>query len=272
MKNRRLRNRVRSANINLLISGAFAALIALGTALLLLPVASRSGRSCGWTTALFTATSATCVTGLVLTDTWTQFSAFGQTVILCLIEIGGLGFMSIASALFYLLRRKAGMVQRMVMAQSLGEEDLGDILRFQSWMLRGCLAIEGAGALILTLRFLPEFGFARALQLGVFHAVSAFCNAGFDILGFLRPGASISVYGTDAIILLTLSALVILGGLGFVVWADVLRKRSVKKWSVYTKLVLIATGALLLIGWFFFALFEWNNPLFVKGFSASARL
>ena len=244
-----------------LIALAFLGLIAAGALLLSLPSASRSGRPCDFLSALFTAASATCVTGLTPFDTWTQWSAFGQAVLLCLIQIGGLGFMSVASILFFLIRSRVGLMGQMVMAQSLGEEDLHAILGLQKWMLKACLLVEGLGAAALTARFTLEYPFTAALKLGVFHAVSAFCNAGFDLFGFISPGASVSVYGTDPVILLTLSALIVLGSLGFIVWNEVARERRGKrKLSVYSKLVLIATGALLLGGTAAIALCEWHNP------------
>ena len=201
-----------------IIALTFGAIILLGAALLTLPIASRSGISCGFCPALFTATSATCVTGLVLYDTWTQWSGFGQTVIISLIQIGGLGFMSAATMLVFLLRKRIGFKQRLVMAQSLSVSDMDGIVNLQKTVLKGSFAIEGIGALILFLRFLPEFGFGSALKWGVFHSISAFCNAGFDIFGCITPGASLMEFQSDPIVLLTLGALVVVGGLGFVVW------------------------------------------------------
>ena len=243
-----------------LIAAAFAAIILLGTLLLMTPAASRSGIGCSFRGALFTATSATCVTGLTLFDTWSQWSGFGQAVILCLIEIGGLGFMSAASIFVFLLRRRVGMKQRLVMAQSLSVNDMSGVVRLQKLVLRGSLTIQGIGALILTLRFWPEVELNRALRWGVFHSVSAFCNAGFDIMGVFDPGTSVMRYQTDYVVMLTLMALVVLGGLGFFVWEEVARVRNFKKLSVYTKLVLIISGSLLLFGTVVFALLEWNNP------------
>ena len=150
---------------------AFAAIILLGTLLLMLPGASRDGISCGFRPALFTATSATCVTGLSLFDTWTQWSGFGQIVIICLIEIGGLGFMSAASVFVFLLRKRVSLKQRMVMAQALSVSDMESVVKLQKWMLFGSLLIEAVGAAILTLRFCPEYGFTTALKWGVFHAI-----------------------------------------------------------------------------------------------------
>ena len=243
-----------------LIALAFLGIILVGTALLMLPISSRQGRTPSLLDALFTAASATCVTGLTPFDTWTQWSGFGQAVLLCLIQIGGLGFMSVASLLFFLIRSRIGMTSQMVMAQSLGQEDMHEIVDLQKWMLKACLLVEGTGAALLTARWCLDFPFLTALKLGVFHAISAFCNAGFDILGFIQPGASISVYGRDPVILLTLSALVILGGFGFIVWSEVARRRGAKELSVYSRLVLIATAVLLLGGTVLLALAEWNNP------------
>ena len=242
------------------IAVVFLLLILTGALLLTLPAASRDGFSCGFRPALFTATSATCVTGLVLYDTWTQWSGFGQVVIICLIQIGGLGFMSIASLVLFALRRRVGLKQRMLIAQALSLNDLEGVVRLQKWVLFGSLLVESTGALILLIRFWPEYGFLTALKWGVFHSVSAFCNAGFDIFGCISPGASLITFQSDPVVLLTLGILVVLGGLGFFVWEEIIRVRSFKKFSVYTKLVLLASGALLLTGTIFFCLLEWNNP------------
>lgn len=243
-----------------IIAASFAVIILTGACLLNLPAASRSGVSCGFRGALFTATSATCVTGLVLYDTWSQWTAFGQIVIISLIEIGGLGFMSAASLFVFLFRGKVGMKQRLVMAQAMSVDDMSGVVRLQRLVLKGSLGIQAVGALILTLRFWPELGFVKAAQWGVFHSVSAFCNAGFDIMGYFEPGTSVIRYNTDPVVCLTLMALVVVGGLGFFVWEEVARVRHFKKLSVYSKLVLIITGSLLLLGTVAFCLLEWNNP------------
>ena len=243
-----------------IIAITFAAIILTGALLLTLPVASRNGISCGFRPALFTATSATCVTGLVLYDTWSQWSGFGQIVIISLIEIGGLGFMSAASLVFFLFRRKVGLKQRMVMAQALSLTDMEGVVRLQKLVLVGSLSIQGIGALILFLRFLPEYGLWTAVKWGVFHAISAFCNAGFDIFGCITPGASLIEFNSDPIVILTLGALVVVGGLGFLVWEELVTIRKFKNFSVYTRLVLIMTASLLLLGMILYCLLEWNNP------------
>ncbi|MBQ4600106.1 MAG: potassium uptake protein, TrkH family [Oscillospiraceae bacterium] len=267
--NRRRRFRLSPTQI---IALAFLGIILLGALLLMLPVASRNGESAGFLPSLFTATSATCVTGLVLFDTWTQWSGFGQAVILMLIEIGGLGFMSAAALVVFVLRKKVGLRQRMVMAQALSLNDMDGVVRLQKWVLIGSLGIQGLGALVLFFRFLPEFGIATALKWGVFHAVSAFCNAGFDIFGSIAPGASTTVFNTDPVVSITLAILIALGGLGFFVWEEVVRLRSFRKLSVYTKLVLLTTLALILGGMVCFCILEWNNPATFGGMSVGEKL
>lgn len=242
------------------IAIAFAVIILIGTVLLSLPVSSRTGESHSVLDALFAATSATCVTGLVPGDTYTMWSDFGQTVILILIELGGLGFMSVASLVILLLRKKAGLKQRLLMAQALSLDDMQSVWKLQKWVLAGSLLIQLTGAGILFLRFLPAYGVGTAIKWGIFHSVSAFCNAGFDIFGQLQPGASLIPFQKDPVVLLTLAALIILGGLGFFVWEEVMRLRRFKKFSVYTKLVLLTTGFLVIGGTVFVLAFEWNNP------------
>ena len=255
-----MKNRPKQLSATKIIALVFLCLILLGTFLLMTPAASRDGVSCGFRPALFTATSATCVTGLVMYDTFTQWSGFGQFVIITMIQIGGLGFMSAATLFIFFLRKKIGLKQRLVMAQALSVSDMEGVVRLQKMVLKGSFSIEGIGALILTLYFWPKYGFLTALKWGAFHSISAFCNAGFDIFGCITPGASLMEFQSDPVVLLTLSALVIVGGLGFLVWEELAFKRSFRKCSVYTKLVLVTTTALLLSGWILTCLLEWNNP------------
>ena len=238
----------------------FALIILAGAGLLTLPAASRDGVSCGFRPALFTATSATCVTGLVLYDTWSQWSGFGQVVIISLIQIGGLGFMSVATLVIFMLRKKIGLKQRLVMAQALSVSDMDNVVKLQKTVLVGSLGIEALGAVILLLRFWPEYGFVTALKWGAFHSISAFCNAGFDIFGCITPGASLIEFQSDPVVLLTLSALVTVGGLGFLVWEELASRRKFARLSVYTRLVVLTTIALLLLGWVLICVLEWNNP------------
>lgn len=258
-----------------IIALCFAAIILIGALLLTLPAASRSGESCGFLTALFTATSATCVTGLILADTFVQWSGFGQVVILALIQIGGLGFMSIASVFAFTLHRKMGLKQRMLLAQAMSLNDVEGVVRLQKHVLIGTSSLEGLGALILFFRFLPGYGLWNAVKWGVFHSVSAFCNAGFDILGALKPGSSLMLFQTDPVVCLTVMALITIGGLGFFVWEDLLRAvraRSLRKLSVYSKLVLLCSGALILGGTVVICAMEWNNPATLGPMTASQKV
>lgn len=241
------------------IALVFLSIILLGTGLLMLPVSSRSGESCAFLPAMFTATSATCVTGLVPFDTGANWSAFGQAVILCMIELGGLGFMSVASLVVFLLRRKVSLRQRMVMAQALSLNDMQGVVQLQKWVLGGSLSIQLMGALVLMLRFMTryEYPFGKAAWLGVFHSVSGFCNAGFDVFG---TGNSLMELNSDPVILITLMVLIVVAGLGFFVWEELARVHRFRNFSVYTKLVLITTAVLILGGAALFMILEWSNP------------
>lgn len=238
----------------------FALIVLIGTALLSLPEASRSGQSHGFLTALFTSTSATCVTGLVLGDTWSLWSGFGQAVILILIQIGGLGFMSMISVFLLMLRRQFGIKNRMLLSQSFGVDSLESVTRLLRHALLGTLILELAGAIVLALRFSADFGWSRGIRLGVWHSVSAFCNAGFDVFGFYRPDSSLITYQSDPVVLVTVMLLIVLGGLGFFVWSDLLQWRKARRLTVYSRLVLIITGILIVGGAVCVAAFEWNNP------------
>ena len=251
----------------------FLLVIFLGSVLLSLPLSSRNGESCGAMTAVFTATSATCVTGLSLVDSYSQWSAFGQVVLLGLIQIGGLGYMAFVSVFYFLLRRRIGLRERLVLQQAMALDELKGVVRLVRLILAGTFLVEGTGALILTLRFLMEYPLKKALWLGVFHAVSAFCNAGFDILGFITPGASFVAYRGDVAINLTLTALIVIGGLGFFVWNDLLMLRQKNhRLSVHTRLVLWTTGILLVGGTLAILALEWNNPATLGGMTVGKKI
>ena len=267
-----LRRRPRALSPARVIALVFACIILLGAGLLTLPAASRGGVSCGFLPALFTATSATCVTGLVLFDTWSQWSGFGQVVIICLIQTGGLGFMSAATLFIFLTRKRIGLKQRLVMAQALSLNDIEGVVRLQKTVLIGSFAVEALGAAVLTVHFWPEWGFAQALKWGLFHSISAFCNAGFDIFGSITPGASLLEFQSDPVVLLTLGALVVTGGLGFLVWQELAEKRRFRKCSVYTRLVILTTLILILAGWVLTCLLEWNNPRTLGSLSTGDKL
>ncbi len=253
--------RNRSLNATRIVAGSFAAIILIGALLLTLPIASRDGQSAGFFTALFTATSSTCVTGLILVDTWVQWSFFGQLVILAMIQLGGLGFMTVISLLSFALRRRIGLSERLIMVSTLNLNDLDGVVRTVRHALMGTFLMEGAGAVLLSIAFVPHFGLLGGIWRGIFHAISAFCNAGFDLLGG-RFGAFSSLAGLqdNPLVLGTIGVLIVIGGLGFFVWEDIWEKRCWRKLSVYSKMVLIVTGALLLGGTLFFLAEEWANP------------
>lgn len=261
---RKLRNRLRSMqNLNpaRIVVCSFGIIILAGTLLLLLPISSRDGQSAGLLTALFTATSASCVTGLILVDTWVHWSLFGQVVILLMIQLGGLGFMTVITVVSFALRRRIGLSERLIMVSTLNLNDMDGVVRVVRHALIGTLLIEGTGAAILSLCFIPEYGLLGGLWRGIFHAISAFCNAGFDLMGSHGAFSSMAAYNGNPVVLLTLMALIVTGGLGFFVWEDMIRcRRNLRRLSLYSRLVLALTGALLLGGAVFFLCAEWNNP------------
>ena len=224
----------------------FALLILAGACLLVLPVSSRSGESIPWTNAVFTAASASCVTGLTVYDTATQFSPFGQAVLLVLIQIGGLGFVTASLPAVLLVRRRVGLRQRGLLRDSVGALQIGGVVRLARRALLVPLLCEGAGAALLALWFCPRYGLGRGLWMAVFHAVSAFCNAGFDLLG---TGTSITSAAKEPLLNVVLMALIICGGLGFLVWDDVLTHgRHFRRWRLHSKMAFTATMILFAAG------------------------
>ncbi len=253
--------RSRHLNATRLVAGSFAVIILAGTLLLSLPIASRSGESQGLFTAFFTATSATCVTGLVVADTFLTWSLFGQAVILMLIQLGGLGFMTVITLISLAAHRRIGLSERLIMVSTLNLNDLDGVVRVVRHALIGTAFFELAGAALLSIRMIPKYGFVRGMWHALFHGVSAFCNAGFDLQGG-DTGAFSSLVGfqDDPLTLLTTAALVVIGGLGFFVWEDLWNNRSWKKLTIYSRLVLTLTAALTLGGALFFLGTEWSNP------------
>lgn len=245
----------------MVVALGFLIIILTGAVLLTLPISARSGEPTDFLDALFTATSATCVTGLVTVGTATHWSGFGQVVILLLIQIGGLGFMSLASIASFLTHRTITLRERMVMSAGLNLTENAGIVRLTRRVLLGTLALEGAGAVLLATRFVPRVGLWQGIKMGVFHSVSAFCNAGFDLIGTPdNPFASLTGYADDVLVNLTIMALIVIGGLGFFVWGDIWDKRRFRRLRLHTKLVLITTALLLCAGFVLTLLFEWHNP------------
>ena len=244
-----------------IIALGFLLIILAGTALLMLPWATRAPGGASFGDALFTATSATCVTGLVVQDTGTYWSVFGQVVIIALIQVGGLGFMTIATLFMLLLRRRLGLRQREVVVDSVSHYQLSGIVPLVLRIFFGTMLVEGLGAVLLSLRFVPQYGAGRGIYYGVWHSVSAFCNAGFDLMG-PHSGAysSFVAYAGDPLVSLTLMGLIIVGGIGFLVWDDLLRHGlHWRRYRLQTKVVLATTALLILGGAVLFFIFERNN-------------
>ena len=245
-----------------LLALGFAIIIFVGACLLALPFASRDGEALRFYDALFTAVSATCVTGLVVCDTATQFSFFGQLVIICLIQIGGLGFMAVATLGMMILRKRIGLKSRSRLVEAEGALQLGGVVRMTRRILLGTAFVEGLGTLLLCVRFLPRFGTWKGLWYALFHAVSAFCNAGFDLFGAVEPYSSLCTLEGDPYVLCVLSALILTGGIGFLVWDDLAEnKLHARKWRLHTKLALSAAAVLTLAGMALFLVTEREGVL-----------
>ena len=244
---------------------SFLVTILFGSALLALPISSATGESVSYLDALFTATTSTCVTGLVTLPTVSAWSTFGQVVILLLIQIGGLGIITIMSGLMLLLNRKMGIGDRLLIQDAFNLNTMSGLAKFVKNVLIGTLLVEGIGALLYMLVFVPEFG-ARGIWISIFNAVSAFCNAGIDIVA----ENSLCGYATNPLITIVTSALIVLGGLGYIVWWDVLRvvksrrgknRKVFRHLTLHSKIAIAATAGLLLVGAIFIFVFEYNNPL-----------
>lgn len=239
---------------------SFMSLILIGALLLTLPIASKSGESTPFIDALFTSASATCVTGLVVHDTYTYFSLFGQIVIISLIQIGGLGFMIIATLFSLMLKRKIGLKERGLLQESVNTIQIGGVVRLTKHILFGTVIFESIGAIILSLRFCPEIGLVRGIYNGIFHSISAFCNAGFDLMGRFEPSSSLTLYRGDVVVNLVIMSLIVIGGIGFWVWEDIYNnKLKFCKYRLHTKIVLVITVLLIFIPAIIFYVIEKNN-------------
>ncbi|XCP86526.1 TrkH family potassium uptake protein [Roseburia hominis] len=238
-------------------------IILAGSLLLMLPVSSRGRVVTPFGDTLFTATSAACVTGLVVRDTWHHWSLFGQVVILGLIQIGGMGFMTLGVYMAILLRRRIGLRIRGILQESINSLQIGGIVKLAKKITKGTFVFEGVGALLLMCRFIPEYGVLRGIWYGIFHSVSAFCNAGFDLMGgAYGKYSSLTFYEGDVLVNLTIMALIVIGGIGFFVWDDIsVHKLNWKKYRLHTKIVLSMTTVLIVSGALLFYLAERQNVL-----------
>nr|WP_269847334.1 TrkH family potassium uptake protein [Paenibacillus sonchi] len=234
----------------------FAAVILTGTLLLMLPVSSASGESLKFIDALFTATSATCVTGLVVVDTGTYFTVFGQIVIMVLIQVGGLGFMTMATLFALVLKRRISLRDRLILQEAMNQSSMEGIVRLIRKVLIYSLVIEAAAAALFALRWAYDMPFGRAVYFGVFHAVSLFNNAGFDLFGEYR---SLTGYVSDPVVNLVAMFLIVSGGIGFIVMSDLVDYRRTRRLSLHSKVVLSMTAALIVIGTVVIFVFEFTN-------------
>lgn len=249
-----------------IVAVGFALIIIIGAVLLTLPISSKHG-SAAFMDALFTSTSATCITGLVPFDTFSNWSVFGQIVILCLIQIGGLGFITVLSLFVNVFRKRMSLKYKMLLKESVGSLRLADVKTLVKTVIVFTASCELAGAVILAVRFVPLTDVRRGIYMAVFTSVSAFCNAGFDLMGMFSPSSSLVTVNHDPIIILTVSVLIIFGGIGFIVWQDLKNKKfRLKSLSVHSKLVLVTTGILLLSGTLLFFLLEYNYTFKEMGF------
>lgn len=235
----------------------FATVILTGAILLKLPVATKQGISTPFLDCLFTATSAVCVTGLVVVDTGTYWSTFGQIVIMLLIQIGGLGFMTFASFFAVLLGKKISLKERLIMQEAYNSFNIQGMVKLMFYVIGITFSIEGIGAVLLATQFIPEYGLGKGIYYSIFHAVSAFCNAGFDLIGNFK---SLTPYVDNTVITLTIGGLIVIGGLGFIVITELINTRNLRRLTLHTKVVLLTTGLLVLTGMILFFLFECNNP------------
>jgi trk system potassium uptake protein TrkH len=251
-----------------LIVLSFLLLILSGTAILMLPISSKGGDYTGFLDALFTATSASCVTGLVSLDTGTHWSIFGQIIILLLIQVGALGIVTLATSFSVILGRKVGLQGRRLALESTNYFSFEGVLNLARKTFIITLIAETLGAIILSFRFVPQFG-SQGLYMAIFHSISAFCNAGFDIMGNY---SSLTSFNDDFIVLITVSTLVIIGGLGFIVWDNLIDFIKTRTLHLHSKVVLSLSVVLIVLGTLLFLFFEYDNPDTLGAFSSSEKV
>ena len=239
---------------------AFACVILLGGILLMLPVSSAAGLWTPFSEALFTSTSAVCVTGLVVHDTMTYWSVFGKTVILLLIQTGGMGVVTLSAMVLSVTGHKLGLIQRTLIQDSIGSEHMGGLVRMVRFIVKVMLTVEGIGACFLATVFIPLYGPLKGAAFSVFHSVSAFCNAGFDLMGEQGEYSSLTGFAANPVVTLTISLLIILGGIGFFTWKDFIdHGLKFRRYRMQTKAILVMTAALLLLPAIYLFMAEYGN-------------
>ena len=253
----RIGKRLSSSQIIIL---GFAALILIGSLLLMLPVSTQDGRSANFSDALFTATSAVCVTGLVVQDTATYWSTFGQAVIIALIQIGGMGVVTVAIAISSFSGKQISLKQRSTMQEAISAHKVGGIVRLTGFIIKMTIIFELLGAVIMAPTFCKEFGVLKGIWYAVFHSISAFCNAGFDLMGTKTPYSSLTYFVDNPVINFVIMSLIIIGGIGFMTWDDIkVNKHHVRKYRMQSKVILITTVLLISLPALYFFLFEFGD-------------
>lgn len=266
-----LKNKIRHISSSQIIILGFFVVILLGSLVLMLPIATRDGRGAFFYDALFTATSAVCVTGLIVKDTATYWSEFGQFIILLLIQIGGMGVVTVAVALMAFAGKKVGLMQRSTMQEAISAPQVGGIVKITKFILISIFLIELVGAILLSIAFIPEFGVGKGVWYSIFHSISAFCNAGFDLMGEKEKFSSLTSYQENGIVLITIMLLIVIGGLGFLTWEDMKKNLwKFKKYRMQSKVVLSVTLFLLVAPMLYFFFAEYSDKPLVERILSSA--
>lgn len=261
--------KLRRLSSSQIIIFGFLAVILLGTLLLMTPWASRGG-STSFFDALFTATSATCVTGLAVCDTATHWSAFGQFIILALIQVGGMGVVTVAVLLSIISGKRIGIMQRRIMQDSISAPQMGGIVKLTSYIVKVTIALEVSAAVVMAPFFIKEFDFIKGIWFSLFHSVSAFCNAGFDLMGAKEPFSSLSFFASNPVINMVIMFLIIFGGIGFLTWNDLhTHKHHFRRYCMQSKVILITTAVLIVVPAVYFFLFEFNDRPLIERFFVS---
>lgn len=257
-----LKQRIYSISYTRIVAAGYFLLVVIGTLLLMLPVSAKDHEMTPFADALTTATSASCVTGLIVFDTFSHWSLFGQVVLLVLIQIGGLGYMTIITLFTLIIGKKIGLRQRGLLKESTNSLYIGGIIAYMKKIIVGTVIFEFFGAVVLSFRFVGIFGLKKGIYYGIFHSVSAFCNAGFDLMGTIEPYSSVTHFQSDPVVLLTLCALIFFGGIGFIVWDDFTKhKFRLKKYTLHSKIALSVSLFLTFFGALIFYITERHSEI-----------
>ncbi|GIM28688.1 potassium uptake protein, TrkH family [Clostridium polyendosporum] len=252
-----------------ILSIGFALVILIGAVLLSLPISSQSGEFTNFLDSLFTSTTSVCVTGLVTVDTGTHWNYFGKTVIMILIQVGGLGFMAFATLIALLLGKKITLKERLLMQEALNTFNIQGLVKMVKYVLVFTFSVQFLGALLYSTQFIPQFGIGKGIYYSIFHSISAFCNAGIDLMGDF---SSITAYSNNSVVILTTGALIVIGGLGFTVWSEIYNYKGLRKLTLHSKVVILVTGILIISGAVLMFLFEFNNPDTMKSMGLKDKL